>query len=105
MVWVLGLNVSGIGFRVQDSGCRPPPQDYHRALGIVLLYGPKGTRFLMSEVPWAGGGDQASGDTTLCIPPPHRTLQYERGTLGGASFFGVGTFAPRLEPASFGLAT
>ena len=30
---------------------RPPPQDVHRALGIVLLYGPKGALFLMSEVP------------------------------------------------------
>ena len=29
----------------------PPPQDFHRALGIVLLQGPKGARFLMSEVP------------------------------------------------------
>ena len=27
-----------------------PPQDYHRALGIVLLWGPRGT-LLMSEVP------------------------------------------------------
>ena len=29
----------------------PPPQDRHRALGIVLLYGPRGALFLMSEVP------------------------------------------------------
>ena len=29
----------------------PPPQDHHRALGIALLYGPRGARFLMSEVP------------------------------------------------------
>ena len=30
---------------------RPPPWDYHRALGIGLLYGPRWVRFLMSEVP------------------------------------------------------
>ena len=29
----------------------PPPQDFHRALGIVLLKSPRGARFLMSEVP------------------------------------------------------
>ena len=30
----------------------PPPLGlYHRNLGIVLLLGPKGARFLMSEVP------------------------------------------------------
>ena len=29
----------------------PPPQDHYRALGIVLLQGPRGARFLMSEVP------------------------------------------------------
>ena len=29
----------------------PPPQEFHRALGIVLLQGPKGARFLMSKVP------------------------------------------------------
>ena len=30
---------------------QPPPQDLHRALGIVLLQGPRGALFLMSEVP------------------------------------------------------
>ena len=28
-----------------------PGVDYHSALAIVLLYGPRGARFLMSEVP------------------------------------------------------
>ena len=30
---------------------RPPPQDHRRALGIFLLKGLTGKRFLMSEVP------------------------------------------------------
>ena len=29
----------------------PPPQHLHRSLGIVLLQGPRGALFLMSEVP------------------------------------------------------
>ena len=29
----------------------PPPEDHHRPLGIFLLYGPRGVRFRMSEVP------------------------------------------------------
>ena len=29
---------------------RPPPWDHRRALGIGLLQGPRGLRFLMSEV-------------------------------------------------------
>ena len=29
----------------------PPPQDPHTALGTSLLYGPRGRRFRMSEVP------------------------------------------------------
>ena len=29
----------------------PPPQDHHRPLGIVLLQGPRGLHFFMSEVP------------------------------------------------------
>ena len=33
----------------------PPPQDYHRALGIVLLYGPKGALFLMRKAPLKQG--------------------------------------------------
>ena len=28
-----------------------PPQDHHRALGIVLLWGPRGRHFLMSKIP------------------------------------------------------
>ena len=32
----------------------PPPYDHHRDLGIVLLYGPRGALFLMSEVPLYG---------------------------------------------------
>ena len=35
----------------------PPPQDHHRALGISLLQGPRGMRFLMREVPLYGGVD------------------------------------------------
>jgi len=35
----------------------PPPQGHHRALGIILLQGPRGSRFLMSEVLlYAAGG-------------------------------------------------
>jgi hypothetical protein len=30
---------------------QPPPQDLPRALGIVLLWGPRGRLFLRSEVP------------------------------------------------------
>ena len=30
---------------------RPPTRTYPRALGIVLLQGPRGALFLMSEVP------------------------------------------------------
>ena len=30
---------------------RPPPLDPHRALGMVLLWGPRRRWFLMSEVP------------------------------------------------------
>ena len=29
----------------------PPPWDHRGALGIALLYGPRGAQFLMSEVP------------------------------------------------------
>ena len=29
----------------------PPPYDHHRALGIALLYGPRGRCFRMSEAP------------------------------------------------------
>ena len=29
----------------------PPPQERHRSLGMVLLQGPAGLQFLMSEVP------------------------------------------------------
>ena len=32
----------------------PPPQDPPRTLGIGLRYGPRGERFLMSEVPLYG---------------------------------------------------
>ena len=28
----------------------PPPCDHHRILGLVLLWGPRGALFLMSEV-------------------------------------------------------
>ena len=29
----------------------PPQQDFHRALGRVLLQGPRGAQFLLSEAP------------------------------------------------------
>jgi len=47
---------SGSGLRVQDSvqgylaHKNPPPQDHHKALGMVLLKCPRGVRFLVSEV-------------------------------------------------------
>ena len=34
-----------------------PPKDHHRALGIVLLQGPRETLFLMSEAPLYAGKD------------------------------------------------
>ena len=34
---------------------RPPPQDPPRTLGIGLRYGPRGVRFLVSEVPCTAG--------------------------------------------------
>ena len=33
---------------------QPPPESHHRALGIFLLYGPRGVLFLMSEIPLYG---------------------------------------------------
>ena len=42
----------------------PHPQGVHRALGIVLLKGPRGSRFLMSEVslyPMEWGGAREKG--------------------------------------------
>ena len=35
----------------RSSDTATPPYHHHRALGIVLLYGPRGGLFLMSEVP------------------------------------------------------
>ena len=35
----------------------PPHQDHHRLLGIVLLQGPRGMLFLMSEIPLYTAGD------------------------------------------------
>ena len=53
--------VSGVRVRGQASGGvvqgylahknRHPPRDSHGALGIGQLKGPRGVRFLMSEVP------------------------------------------------------
>ena len=71
----LGLGVWCPGFRQVASWCRScqralffggyrgtslirnstPPQDHHRALGIVLLKGPRDALFLMSEVPLYAG--------------------------------------------------
>jgi len=64
----------------------PPPQGHQRALDMVLLKGPRGARFLMSEVPlyrhplaWrhAAGEKVRSLQWYLAYkkPPPHRTLQ------------------------------
>ena len=33
----------------------PPPPDHHRALGIVLLYGPRWVRSFISDVPLYAG--------------------------------------------------
>ena len=38
------------GFIAQEKQ-PPPPQDHRRALGTVLLYGPVGALFFVSEVP------------------------------------------------------
>ena len=38
-----------------------PPWDLYKALGIVLLYGPRGVLFLMSEVPLYGGHMEGCG--------------------------------------------
>ena len=38
----------------RPAAVRRPPQDHHRALGMVLQQGPRGWRFLMSEVPLHG---------------------------------------------------
>jgi hypothetical protein len=40
-----------------------PFQDHHKALGIVLLQGPRRKRFLMSEVPLYTGAYDLRGDT------------------------------------------
>jgi len=69
---VLGWSYGGGRFLMSEvplySGCRSasgvheyrgaspisncaPPQDRHRALGTVLLQGPRGRTFLISEVP------------------------------------------------------
>ena len=46
------LRATGPCIYKDTSPTRPPPsQDHHRALGLVLLYGPRVLRFLMSEVP------------------------------------------------------
>ena len=44
---------------------QPPPYDHHRALGMVLLQGPRGRRFLMTEVPLQGGRDLRQGRCVL----------------------------------------
>ena len=57
-----------------------PPQDHHRALGIVLLEGARGALFLMSEVPVYLAYMKA---------PPPRTLQ-EAYAWGLTVVFGGG---------------
>ena len=43
-----------LGVNININYC--PPQDHKRSLGIVLLYGSTGWRFLISEVPLKGRG-------------------------------------------------
>ena len=49
------MEAGGVATNRDDRGTSlirnsPPPQDHHRILGIVLLQGPRGALFLMSEV-------------------------------------------------------
>ena len=48
-VGVEGVSADGGGGGVVKQ--QPPPKDHRMALGIFLLYGPRGGRFLISEVP------------------------------------------------------
>ena len=45
---------------------RPPPKDPRRALGIVLLQGPRGRRFLMGEVPLYTCGNMVAMLVLIC---------------------------------------
>jgi len=51
----------------------PPPQDHHRALGIILLKGPRGALFLMSEVPVLSSVPSESPPTYKRLVPPSET--------------------------------
>jgi len=70
----VNLGIVGQGWGCSRRGCHPPfpdpslaslaslikkrptPQDFHRALGIDLLKGPRRRRFLMNEVPLQRSG-------------------------------------------------
>jgi hypothetical protein len=54
---------------------QPPPQDYRRALGIVLLYGLRGALFVMSEVPLhrMGGKSESERDASSLLLRPYRS--------------------------------
>jgi len=54
---------------------RTPPWDYHRALGTGLLQGPRGGRFLMSEVPLYEGG---CGEKTHKPNPPNNSTPHPK---------------------------
>ena len=50
--WIVMIGWTGRFYRGTSlTRNYPPPQGHHRALGIVLLLGPRRRVFLMSEVP------------------------------------------------------
>ena len=60
----------------------PPPQDHHRALGIVLQQGLRGGQFLISEAPLYTAG--ASGRADAATDDSHEgdTLPYDVELIG-----------------------
>ena len=57
----------------------PPLWEHHRALGIVLLQGPRGALCLMSEVPLYGLGKvKRSRPQLTSITPTHRAISSGR---------------------------
>ena len=46
----------------------PPPQEHHRSLGIILLYGPTGWRFLIEVTLWRDKWSALSGPLSSCVP-------------------------------------
>jgi len=47
----------------------PRPEDHHRALDIVLLWGPRWVRFLMGEVPLYGPTREVRCEACVCLTP------------------------------------